>query len=276
MKWTCMLLCICLVAALDEEALGTGDFVLGKTERIHSAVLNEDRVLNIYLPEGYSDTLAYPVIYLLDGSADEDFIHVAGLLQYYNFPWINRVPKSILVGIANTSRGRDFTTPTNDSLSKSWVPENGGAYAFIEFIEKELQPFIQKKYKGSGQRTIIGQSLGGLLATEILMSRPGLFDKYIIISPSLWWDKGSLSQRISSSKVTARGIEVYLGVGKEGAIDAGHATMEEEAALLAKYLKNNNDPQITVHFDFMPDEDHATAGHQAIMNAFKLLYPKNP
>ncbi len=62
--------------------------------------LGENRILNIYLPEGYKqeDTTKYPVIYLFDGSADEDFIHIVGIVQFNNFEWINRVPKSIVVG----------------------------------------------------------------------------------------------------------------------------------------------------------------------------------
>src|SRR5579862_9911544 len=74
----------------------TRPFVLGLIDQIHSVELSENRILNIYLPEGYSasDTVTYPVVYLLDGSADEDFIHVVGLYQFNSFPWIDRVPKS--------------------------------------------------------------------------------------------------------------------------------------------------------------------------------------
>ena len=85
---------------------GSKPFVLGVIDEINSKELAEKRILNIYLPEGYEkdDTTKYPVIYLLDGSADEDFIHVVGLVQFNNFSWINRVPKSIVVGIANIDR----------------------------------------------------------------------------------------------------------------------------------------------------------------------------
>jgi enterochelin esterase-like enzyme len=91
------------------------NFILGKTEVIHSAILSEDRTLNIYLPEGYDPKLKYPVIYLLDGSADEDFIHVAGIVQFNTFPWVDRMPKSILVGIANTNRKYNFTSQSDRS-----------------------------------------------------------------------------------------------------------------------------------------------------------------
>ncbi len=181
------------------HADNTKPFVLGVIDEIQSTELGEKRILNIYLPEGYSknDTTKYPVTYLLDGSADEDFIHVAGLFQFNNFEWINRVPKSIVVGIATVDRRKDFTYPTTIDADKKRYPTSGHSDKFIAFLEKELQPFIEKKYKINSSKTIIWQSLGGLLATEILLKKPTLFNKYIIISPSLWWDNGSLLTRTS-------------------------------------------------------------------------------
>ena len=119
-------------------------FVLGVIEELQSTQLGEKRTLNIYLPEGYSadDTTRYPVIYLLDGSADEDFIHVVGLVQFNSFSWINRVPRSIVVGIATVDRRRDFTFPTTVKADLERFPATGHSDKFIAFIEKELQPFI--------------------------------------------------------------------------------------------------------------------------------------
>lgn len=262
-----LLACTCL------QALGqdSKDFVLGKILRLHSSILNEDRTLNIYLPEGYHADSSYPVIYLLDGGADEDFIHVAGLVQFNTFEWINRIPKSIVVGIANTNRKRDFTFPTTIEHDKKMVPVNGGSAEFISFIEKELQPFVNNKYKTNGAKTLIGQSLGGLLATEILFTKPGLFDKYIIISPSLWWDDGSMLKR--SLPLISSAAAVYIGVGKEGSFDGKHV-MEEDAKKLAEKIRTANLKNVNVYFDYLPEEDHATAGHPALFNAFRLLYPK--
>ncbi len=168
--------------------------LLGVIDELQPSELGENRILNIYLPEGYNknDTIKYPVIYLLDGSADEDFIHVVGIVQFDNFEWINRFPKSIVVGIATVDRRRDFTFPTSIDADKKKYPTKGHSNKFIAFIEKELQPFIEKKYKANSSKTIIGQSLGGLLATEILFTKPTLFNKYIIISPSLWWNNSSM------------------------------------------------------------------------------------
>jgi uncharacterized protein len=253
-------------------------FVLGLIEEIQSTQLSEKRILNIYLPEGYNrnDTVHYPVIYLLDGSADEDFIHVVGIVQFNSFSWINRVPPSIVVGIANTDRRRDFTYPTKITEDKKSYPTTGHSGKFIAFIEKELQPFIEKKYKTTGARTIIGQSLGGLLATEMLLKKPGLFSRYVIISPSLWWDNGSLLDLPSDilQNNFTQPTNIYIGVGKEGP-GPGRIPriMEEDAKLLAEKLKASKSKNITVHFDYLPQEDHATVGHQAVFNAFRLLNP---
>jgi predicted alpha/beta superfamily hydrolase len=254
-------------------------FVLGVIDEIESKELLEKRIVNIYLPEGYSktDTTKYPVVYLLDGSADEDFIHIAGLFQFNNFSWINRVPKSIIVGIANIDRKRDFTYPTTIEADKKRFPTTGHSDKFIGFLEKELQPFIEKKYRANTSRTIIGQSLGGLLATEILLTKPQLFSQYIIISPSLWWDNGSLLTRKSAmleeNYLPKTGI--YVGVGKEGIWPAEIPhVMEVDANLLADKLKGNKSKNVSVYFDYLPAENHATVTHQAVFNALRLLYPE--
>ncbi len=254
-----------------------GSFKLGVVEEIRSKALSEARTLNIYLPEGYSDkdTASYPVIYLLDGSADEDFIHVAGLVQFCTFPWVNRLPKSIVVGIANTARVRDMTFPTTIKEEKEKFPASGGSAKFISFIADELQPYISKRYRTNGQKTIIGESLAGLLAVEMLFKRPTLFDKYIIISPSLWWDNGSLLNSRPAITDASPKMSIYIGVGKEGlAPSAQPHVMEVDANVLADKLNGLNNKRMSVYLDYMPDENHATIGHQAVYNAFKWLYKK--
>lgn len=247
-------------------------FILGVIDEIQSKELNEKRVLNIYLPEGYNpkDTIRYPVIYLLDGSADEDFIHIVGLVQFNSFEWVNQVPKSIVVGIATVDRRRDFTFPTTLTEDKSANPTSGHSNRFISFIEKELQPYIQEKYKTSSSKTIIGQSLGGLLATEILFKKPELFNKYIIVSPSLWWDNGSL---LNQPLARFEHKDIYIGVGKEGLAPTKiPRVMEVDANVLADKIKSLKNKNVHVHFDYLPQEDHATIMHQAVFNAFKLVY----
>jgi len=261
-----------------QQTSNSKPFVLGVIDEIQSNKLAEKRTLNIYLPEGYhqEDTVTYPVIYLLDGSADEDFIHIVGLVQFNSFEWVNQVPKSIVVGIATVDRRRDFTFPTTVEEEKKAYSTSGHSDKFIAFIEEELQPYIHTKYKANTTKTIIGQSLGGLLATEILIKKPTLFNKYIIISPSLWWDSGSLLNQ--SSKMSRDSFrqqtDVYIGVGKEGLTPAKiPGVMEVDANLLADKIKRTESKNVKVFFDYLPQENHATIMHQAVSNAFRLLYP---
>lgn len=264
-------------SGLPIKADNAKPFVLGVIDEVYSNQLGENRVLNIYLPEGYNsnDSVTYPVTYLLDGSADEDFIHVAGLYQFNSFEWVNRVPKTIVVGIATVDRRRDFTFPTTIEADAKKYPTAGHSDSFIAFIEKELQPFIAKKYRANNARTIIGQSLGGLLATEILLKKPALFSRYVIVSPSIWWDNGSLLNQASPLLLDtfSQKTAIYIGVGKEGlAPTAAPRVMEVDANLLAEKINHTRSKVVKVYLDYLPQEDHATIAHQAISNALRWMY----
>ena len=267
------------VFAFGQQPLETSKpFILGLIDEIQSNVLVEKRVLNIYLPEGYNqkDTTKYPVIYLLDGSADEDFIHIVGLVQFNSFEWINQIPKSIVVGIATVDRRRDFTFPTTIKKDLKTYPTSGHSDKFISFIEQELQAYIQTKYKTNNDKTIIGQSLGGLFATEVLLKKPTLFNKYIIISPSLWWDNGSLLNQNSNllTENFNQQTDIYIGVGKEGLTPTEiPRVMEVDANLLTAKIKGTKSGKVKVFFDYLPQENHATIMHQAVSNSFRHLYP---
>ena len=240
--------------------------VIGESVTINSKILDEDRILNIYLPHGYApdSTKTYPVIYLLDGSINEDFIHISGLVQFGSFSWINMIPETIVVGISNIDRKRDFTFPTTIERDKKDFPTTGKSEAFINFIETELQPFINTNYNVDNTKTIIGQSLGGLLATEILYKKPELFDNYIIVSPSLWWDDQSLLKLQSKTYTTEKNI--YIAVGKEGKI------MEDDAKKLYLTLKADIKKNTSLHFQFFENQNHGDTLHLAVYDAFEVLF----
>lgn len=272
-KYIILLLTIVLnIFVKAQETTKKSPFILGEVHVIESTILSENRVLNIYLPVGYNNKTKdkYPVIYLLDGAKDEDFIHTVGLVQYNTFSWVNRMPESIVVGIANIDRKRDFTFPTTIKKDKKRFSTSGQSKAFTDFIEKELKPYIEQTFKTSGQNTLIGQSLGGLLATEILVKQPQMFNNYIIISPSLWWDNRSLLRQIPT--VSSKGnedIKVYIGVGKEGHSTKG-VLMEDDAKVLYQTLKPLGYKNTI--YDYLSKENHATVGHQSLINAFIWLY----
>ena len=146
-----------LLAAIGANAQQTPEvhpLVIGEIRNLKSNALQEERTLNIYLPPGYDTLSACPVIYLLDGSMNEDFIHITGLVQFFNLTF--NMPPAIVVGIANIDRRRDFTFPSTIKEEQEWYKTAGKSAAFISFIEKELQPFIEKKYRVAPFRIIAG------------------------------------------------------------------------------------------------------------------------
>lgn len=249
-------------------------FSIGEIIELESSILNEKRILNIYLPEGYHPDSAatYQVIYLLDGSEDEDFIHVVGLVQFTNFPWVDMLPKTIVVGIGNIDRKRDFTYPTSVEEIQEAFPTSGKSANFISFLEKELQPFIDKNYKTNSNKMLLGQSLGGLVATEILFKKPSLFSHYIIISPSLWWDDQTLL-KVEPTFLKSdfhKNLSVFVGVGNEDK----YTVMETDARSLFAILQKEEKENIDAHFKFFENLTHADILHLAIYDAFRVLFKK--
>lgn len=249
-----------------QEATEVTPLTIGQVVKFKSKVLSEDRELNVYLPASYkkSPKKKYPVIYVLDGSLDEDFIHIVGIAQFGSFSWIKMVPESIVVGIANVDRKRDFTLPSSDALDQKEFPTSGGSAKFIKMLDEEVKPLIRKKYQTNGTNAIIGQSLGGLLATEILFKHPDMFDTFIIVSPSLWWDKGSLLK----SKVPEykKPVSVFIGVGKEGEV------MEGAAKKLSEKVESESNENLSHYFERFPELDHGDTLHLAVYKAFDLIY----
>lgn len=251
---------------IDQLQADVSPLILGQVVKINSACLREERKLNVYLPPSYDTGKNYPVIYLLDGSLDEDFVHVTGLLQFFNL--MHGMRECIVVGITNVDRKRDFTFTPGKSLYNVNHPSSGHSDSFIAFLEKELQPYVQAHYKTSAERMLIGQSLGGLVATEILLKKPHLFTHYFIVSPSLWWDNGSLLKQANELlKTHSEGPKfVYISAGANEP-----RIMRRDARRLYKILKRHQRSQTRVVSSRMKHEDHATILHNSIYRGFLEL-----
>jgi uncharacterized protein len=240
---------------------------LAKIEYLPSKVLNEQRILNVYVPQEYhaDSSKRYPVIYVLDGSANEDFIHLVGIVQFMTMS--QEMEPSIVVGIANVDRKRDFTYPTNIEKDKQDYPTTGHSESFIEFLETECIPFVQEYYKTTDKRTIIGQSLNELVASEILLKKTSLFNKYLIVSPSFWWNNESLLNQFKekSQRYKELGVEIFLAVGaKEPPV------MVKDTKNFSKYLNYQlNEKQL--QFMEYKKEDHGSILHQAAFDGLRWL-----
>ncbi|WP_413534082.1 alpha/beta hydrolase [Empedobacter brevis] len=264
-------------------------------KKIHSDVLNEDRVIDIQLPKNYAnntyDLAKYPVIYVLDG--ENNFTYIASLERFGTKFLYRNFPEMIVVGIRNTDRTRDFTptVPKNDFTphQKSFV-NGGGADNFIKFIETELQPFINTNYRTNGFDILHGHSFGGLFSIYTLLSNQSLFDAYIALDPSLWWDNKVVYNKAKNDFVSSnyQNKSLFVALAYEAEQDAkdrlqhGNTIRNFCETILPSYPKKN----FFYNWKYYPDYDHGTvpipASFDALIKIFKGIelpvkeIPKNP
>lgn len=252
---------------------------IGTVYKFQSTVLGEERQINVYLPPNYKndDSISFPVIYILDGGLDQDFIQVVGVLHFNMLPWISKIPSSIIVGIGGNMRRRDFTFPVEnldflkeEGFEVKHFPYYGGSTKYMDFLEKELFDLIASKCKATNHRTVIGESAAGLFASEILLKRPYLFDKYIIMSPSLWWGNRELLKNAVTYFQTnlKEEKEVYIGIPQREELES----MYNDAESFYQIMKSQ--PLLTIYRDYLPNETHATVLLPALMNACNVWQKK--
>lgn len=162
---------------------------------LQSSALGEARLVNVYTPPQYraggDSATPLPVLYMPDGGLDEDFPHVVHMVDSLRAAGVIR--PFIVVGIPNTQRRRDLTGPTAVKSDSAIAPRVGGSAAFRQFIAQELIPEIERRYRTTHERAIIGESLAGLFVMETFLTTPDLFTHYIAFDPSLWWNDGALA-----------------------------------------------------------------------------------
>ena len=176
---------------------------------IASKALGEERTVLVTLPSTYDTSDAkYPVVVMLDAHEPQN-VMMSGILEQQ--AWGGKIPSVILVGIQNTNRVRDLT-PTATERKTS-----GGGPKFLQFIETEVLPLIDKNYRTQPYRVFAGHSLGGLFVVYSFVERPDLFNGYIAASPVLGWDNGYVIKRAESIFKQEREWKkrLYAGIGDE-------------------------------------------------------------
>ena len=211
-RWLTSLL---LMVALPVRAQTTQTYNYPSSEvvRIYSQLLNEERKVYVHCPKVDSTdrNKRFPVLYVLDG--DNHFELMAQYVDYLSRPDVLAMPRLIVIGIPNTKRTRDLT-PTNSLLNYENKPDSssyqgsGGNEKFLQFMATELMPMIEKRYQTAPYKILAGHSFGGLASLNCLLTHPDLFDAYVAVSPSLWWDKEYML------KLTAEKLEDGLALQK--------------------------------------------------------------
>lgn len=258
-----LLLALLPAPALAQPA-GT-PIVIGQSYKLPSATMGAARTINVWLPPGYEKgTQRYPVLYLLDGGVDQDFHHISGLAQLGTIVGTTR--DVIVVGIETVDRRNELAFPVaTDAKLKADYPTAGQSERFRRFIASEVKPWVEKTYRTSGENALIGESLAGLFVVETMLRAPGLFDTWIAISPSLWWDNDALVKAAPSLLPKARG-RLWLTVANEQGMGV---------APFAALLKDKAPAALNWTYAPRPDETHATIYHGAALAAIRELYPQS-
>lgn len=214
--------------------------------------VNETRKITIWTPPTYKNSDdSFPVLYMPDGGIKEDFPHIANTIA--KLIENKSIPPIILVGIENTVRGRDLTGFSEVEEDAKYCPLTDGAKNFRAFITEELFTEINKKYRTTNKKGIIGESLAGLFVMETFMTSPNSFDFYIAIDPSLWWNNHYLVKNANEFFKKFPNQEKKLWFAGSSAEDIGKYTNE-----LANILKSNAPNKLTWKYSNEPKEKHHT------------------
>lgn len=235
---------------------------------IHSKFLNQDRQIYIHVPklDSVDANKPLPTLYLLDG---ENHFHILSAYIEYLRHW-KSIPPMIIVGIISIDRIKDLT-PNNslndfDGKIDSTYKTSGGNEQFFNFIQQELMPYMEANYRTSPLKLFAGHSLGGLTTINCMLTRPNLFDSYIAVSPSIWWDRTSIL-KLAAQKLpylSKANKKIFYSCGNEG----GHfrSDIMRFDKLVKQYgLKKSK-------YKFYPNEDHMTEPVPAYYDALRFIF----
>jgi predicted alpha/beta superfamily hydrolase len=200
-----------------------------------------------------------------DGGMAEDFVHIAGLVQVSVGNQTMR--PFLLVGIENTERRRDMTGPTQNAGDRRIAPRVGGSAAFRKFLREELMPQIKQHYRTTSETGVVGESLAGLFVVETLLREPDLFDTYIAIDPSLWWNGQKLVVEAAKHLRSRPDLKTQLFLGS-----SGEERIPGAFQRFADVLQKNAPPGLRWHAVTLPEEKHATVYHPMALKAFREVF----
>ncbi len=237
---------------------GDNKVSIGEKVVLQSKILDEERKMLVYVPDGYDLTNAsYPVMYLLDGGYH--FFHASGVVQFLSGQGI--MPQTIVVAITNVDRGRDFTPTTVEKKANT-----GGAEKFMSFISDELMPYVNKNYRTQPYEILVGHSLGGTFATYALLKHPDVFDSYIAISPYLAYDDNLLVNKAQDKLQASYDNKFfYITLGDE-------PKYTETVEKFVKIVKNSSPEGLDIKYVHMEKEDHGSIPHLSIYNGLEAIY----
>ena len=235
------------------------DFVIGDKISFESKVLNERKTIVVIPPYNYKDRPdeKFPVVYVLDPG--NNLFAAFGIVNYYS-DMLKIMPRMIIVGIVSSDREKDYLpTPSKEQ------PTGGGADKFLRFINSELVTLIDSTYPANSERCIIGHSAGGLFAIYALENQPDLFDSFICIDPSLWYDNELYVNKIPNFFKNNKNIKKSLFISLSN---------EKEMGVFAfiNALEKNAPEGFNWDFIHYTNETHNSLGFKSMCAGFESIY----
>jgi len=272
-------------STVNAQTIENNKIILGTVDSIQSDALKELRKVWVYVPTSAANSDAkYPVVYVLDG--DGHFTSVVGMIKQLSTNGNIIVPEMIVVAIPNTDRNRDLTPSLSNNIyaGNSPLTTSGGGDNFMNFIENELIPYVDSKYPTTNYRTYIGHSFGGLASIYTLLQRPHLFNNYISIDPSLWWDnelvlkqaKSILNEKDFSNK------SLYVGIANTMPKEFEIENVEKDTTLMTNHIRSilefsktvvpNSSSGLNFNYKYYENDSHSSAPFITEYDAFRFLF----
>jgi predicted alpha/beta superfamily hydrolase len=255
--------------------------------------------LFVSLPEGYhikghhSYLESYPVLYLLDPDVEFGMAeNIARTMVNYD-----TIRPFIIVGIGYQNqdlinmKSKEFWDQWTKNRARDYIPIQveqgkedfeggyheyqglsqitGGSSKFKDFIAKELIPYINQTYRTSNERALLGHSQAGLFTDWMMLEHPDIFEKYIILSPSLWVEKGKILKQ-SSKLQHSNNTTAYFAAGSME-YDARGSMVND---LKTFYGSLPKDKDFKSNLEIIEDENHVSMVPIALTKSLKYLFGK--
>ncbi len=244
---------------------------------IHAVTNDVDYKLYVSLPKDYFlNDERYPVVYMLD--ADYSFAICRNIVEHLSDR--DHLTKAILVGIAydgpdayRLNRTRDYTPVhvATGGYGPEYQKVSGGGPLFLRFIASELIPFMETEYRCSDKRVLVGHSYGGLFTSWVSLVTFDLFDGFIAVSPSLWYDDG-LVFRLENELAPTREdwpIRMYAIVGSREVNN--HYNMVGDLQKYMEILGSRKYPGLNLSWEVAEDETHNSVFPRGLSNGLRFV-----
>jgi predicted alpha/beta superfamily hydrolase len=281
---------------MTQEAIQPVALAGTELHRLRASGIDQEFELRVALPvPGLMRPLPdrYDTLYVLDGDL---FFGTAVEMTRLMSMLFGELPPLLVVGIGyggtdpkrqGQLRNRDFTPTTPREMPgmrepPGWTPllpeteRFGHADRFLAFLRDEVRPFVTARYPVTGSASLFGSSMGGLFATWALLTEPGLFERYLIASPALWWDNEALF-RLEEQRAAAR-LEgrVFFGVGAQEEAASipmlAQFRMITNVRAMAERLSARGHPALEVHHQVFDGESHTSVVPVVLTRALRTLY----